>query len=136
MEASESMEKNSPALKAQTYLWVAHAGAVALIALGLCLYFGAPDFAQGFLVGMLLVLVAVLFRSKMRDEYIERLWNAGTAAAFITTLLMTVGADLVIGFADDKADVFTRSAFTSPQVGLGALAAFYITFHLAMLRNR
>lgn len=130
------MEKNNPAYKAQAYLWIAHVGAAALVALGLCLYFGAPDFVQGFLVGMLLVLVAALFRSKMRDEYIERLWNAGTAAAFIVTLLMTVGADLVVGFADDKADVFTHSAFTSPQIGLAALAAFYLTFHLAMLRDR
>lgn len=130
------MEKNDPACKAQAYLYIAHVGAAALVALVLAIWFGAPDFVQGFLVGMLLVLVAALFRSKMRDEYIERLWNAGTAAAFIVTLLMTVGADLVLGFADDKADVFTRSAFTSPQIGLAALAAFYLAFHLAMLRDR
>lgn len=127
---------SSSAIKAQKYLMLAHIGAAMLAGLIASFAFNAPDFIKGFFVGCLLVLVLALFRSKMRDEYIERLWNAGTAAAFLTALAMTVGADLVIGFSDSKADVLTISAFTTAQIGVGVLTAFYLTFHLAMLRDR
>lgn len=124
------------AVKAQKYLMLAHFGAAMLAGLVAAFTFNAPDFIKGFFVGCLLVLVTALFRSKMRDEYIERLWNAGTAAAFFTALAMTVGGDLVVGYANPKAEVFTISAFTTAQIGLGVLIAFYLTFHLALWRNR
>ena len=127
----------SAAKKAQLYLYFAHAGALLLIALAAAYSLGAPDFLKGLIAGMLLVLVLLLFRSKMRDEYIERLWNAGTATAFIVILCLTLLADLVRGFADSTLDVPTgTSGMPTLQVGLAALAAFYIAFHIAMIRER
>lgn len=127
----------SEAKKAQLYLYFAHAGGLLLIALGAAYGLGAPDFLQGFIVGMLLVLVLVLFRSKMRDEYIERLWNAGTATAFVVVLCLTLLADLVRGFADPAVDFPTGApGMPALQIGLAALAAFYIGFHIAMVKER
>ena len=125
------------ARRAQLYLYSAHAGAVLLMGLGAAYGLGAPDFLKGFIVGMLLVLVLVLFRSKMRDEYIERLWNAGTATAFVVILCVTLLADLVRGFANPALDVPTgTSGMSALAVGLSGLAAFYIGFHVAMIRER
>ena len=123
--------------KAQMYLNVAHVGAVLMLALGIAYAAQAPDFFKGFLIGILFVLVGVLFRSKLRDEYVERLWNAGTATAFVVTLCLTVLADFVRGFADPALDVPTGTAgLSSFDVGLAALASFYVGFHVAMLRER
>ena len=123
--------------KAQKYLMAAHAGAFLLMAALLTAWFGAPDFFQGLTVGMLLGIVILLFISRLRDEYIERLWNAGTAAALLATLVATLGVELVGGFADQQADVFETAPLLSPtSVGLIALAAFFIGFHFKLLRER
>lgn len=127
----------SRANKAQTYLYLAHAGALALIAIGFALLFGAPDFFKGLLVGILLGIILMLFRHQMRDEYIERLWNAGTQLALLTTLVTTLGAELVRGFQNPDADVFAmQPVFSSVEVGVMALAAFFIAFHVEMWRQR
>ena len=123
--------------KAQKYLVAAHAGAFLLIAALLAVEFGAPDFIQGLVAGMLLAIVVLLFRSTLRDEYIERLWNAGTAAALLATLFATLGVELIRGFADQQADVFeTAPLLSTTSVGLIALAAFFIGFHFKLLRER
>lgn len=123
--------------KAQAYLNIAHLGAAMMIALGIVYAVGAPDFLKGFIVGILFVLVGVLFHSKMRDEYVERLWNAGTATAFIVTLGITLLVDFVRGFADPALDIPTGlPGISSFNVGLAALASFYVGFHVAMLRER
>lgn len=127
----------STANKAQLYLHFAHAGAALMVALGAAYGLHAPDFLKGFIVGMLLALVLVLFRSKMRDEYIERLWNAGTATAFVVVLCLTLLADLVRGFADPAVDFPTGvPGMPAVQIGLAALAAFYVGFHVAMIKER
>lgn len=126
------------AKKAQHYLYSAHAGALLMVALGLAFAFDLPDFGKGFIVGMLIVIVLALFRSKARDEYVERLWNAGTAAAFLVTLSMTVGADLARGFVDGllgNAPSGAVGGFDAPTVGTAALAAFFMAFHVAMIRE-
>ncbi|WP_324807485.1 hypothetical protein SH584_12395 [Sphingomonas sp. LY29] len=127
----------SRALKAQMYLNVAHGGAALMVALGLAYALDLPDFVKGFAVGMLVVLVLVLFWSKLRDEYIQRLWNVGTAAAFIVTLGLTLLADIVTGFASATLDTPTGTpGIGAFNVGLAALAAFYVGFHVAMVKER
>lgn len=127
----------SNAQKAQKYLLAAHAGAVVLLAAVAAAALDAPDFAQGLFAGMLLAIVAILFRSKLRDEYIEKLWNSGTAAALLVTLLVTLGLELVRGFVDETIDVFAApSLLDATSVGVSALAAFFIGFHFALLRSR
>lgn len=119
------------------YLYAAHAGALVLVAALAASWFGAPDFFKGLPVGILLGIVAILFRSQLRDEYIERLWNAGTAAAFLTALASTVGLELVRGFADPRVDVFAAPPLLgATTVGVLSLAAFFTAFHLAMWRTR
>lgn len=119
------------------YLNVAHTGAALMVALGLAYALDVPDFFKGFIVGMLVVLVLVLFRSKLRDEYIERLWNAGTATAFTVTLGLTVLVDFVRGLADPILDTPTgMPGIDAFNIGLAALAAFYVGFHVAMLKER
>lgn len=108
-----------------------------MVALGLAYALDFPDFVKGFAVGMLVVLVLVLFWSKLRDEYIQRLWNVGTAAAFIVTLGLTLLADIVTGFASATLDTPTGTpGIGAFNVGLAALAAFYVGFHVAMVKER
>ena len=127
----------STAQKAQKYLLAAHAGAALLGAALAAAEFGAPDFVQGLFAGMLLAIVFLLFRSTLRDEYIERLWNAGTAAALLATLVATLGVELARGFADESVDVFEApSFFSATSIGVIALAAFFIGFHFKLLRER
>lgn len=127
----------SSSQKAQKYLLAAHAGAVLLCAALAAAELGAPDFVQGLFVGMLLAIVALLFRSTLRDEYIERLWNAGTAAALLATLVATLGVELIRGFADQGADIFEAPPlFPATGIGVIALAAFFIGFHFKLLRER
>jgi hypothetical protein len=123
--------------KAQKYLLAAHAGAALLCAALAAAEFGAPDFVQGLFVGMLFAIIFILFRSTLRDEYIERLWNAGTAAALLATLVATLGVELVRGFADQRADIFEAAPlFSTTSIGVIALAAFFIGFHFKLLRER
>lgn len=127
----------SSSQKAQKYLLAAHAGAVLLCAALAAAELGAPDFVQGLFVGMLLAIVALLFRSTLRDEYIERLWNAGTAAALLATLVATLGVELIRGFGDQGADIFEAPPlFPATSIGVIALAAFFIGFHFKLLRER
>ena len=123
--------------KAQKYLLAAHFGAILLIAVAASFWLDVPDFIQGLFVGMLLTIVVVLFRSSLRDEYVERLWNAGTAAAFLATLVASVGLELARGFLDQANDVFEAAPFfTTVNIGVIALAAFFIGFHFKLLRTR
>ncbi len=125
------------ALKAQTYLKVAHAGAALMVVLGIAYAIDLPDFVKGLIVGGLCVLVMLLFWSKMRDEYIERLWKVGTATAFIVTLCLTLLADIIYGFASSALDTPTGTpGIGAFNVGVAALASFYIGFHIAMIRER
>lgn len=123
--------------KAQKYLMAAHAGAFLLAASLVATAIGAPDFVQGMFVGMLLAIVVLLFISKLRDEYVERLWNAGTAAALLATLFFTLGVELVRGFVDQRKDLLeTAPLFPTASIGVIALAAFFIGFHFKLLRER
>lgn len=123
--------------KAQKYLLAAHAGAILLCAALAAPEVGASDFVQGLLVGMLFAIVFLLFRSTFRDEYIERLWNAGTAAALLATLVATLGVELYRGFRDQSTDVFQAPPlFSTTSIGIIALAAFFIGFHFKLLRER
>ena len=125
------------ALPGQKYLYAAHAGALLLAAAVAAPALGAPDFFQGLPVGMLLAILVILFSRKLRDEYIERLWNAGTAAALFATLMASIGVELARGFADESRDLFEAAPlFDTVDVGLIALAAFFVGFHYALLRGR
>lgn len=124
--------------QAQRYLYFAHAGAAGLLGLAAAYALSAPDFVKGLLVGMLLVFVLVLFRRRMRDEYIERLWNAGTAYAFIVTIILTIFGDFARGMYDGYQGLAHGATppLDAGWVGLAALAAFYIGFHIEMWRQR
>lgn len=123
--------------KQQLYLYSAHAGAVLLVAFAVAYAIDAPDFLKGLFVGALLAIVVILFRHKFRDEYVERLWSAGTQLALIATLIGALGLELVHGFMDPAIDVFEgRSLLDAKAIGVMALASFFLGFHLEMWRNR
>ena len=127
--------------KEQFYYLAAHAGAVLLVGLGIAYVAGAPDFWKGFIVGALIVAVVVLFRQKLRDEYAERLWNAGTAGAFGVTLITAFSpeflSDAFRGFADGFGGPGSSAITPTPGViGTFALIGFFAAFHLALWRNR
>lgn len=124
------------ASKPQKYLIAAHAGAVVLIAAVAAFALNVPDFFKGLPMGMLLGIVVILFRRQMRDEYVEGLWNAGTAAAFLTALVSTMGVELVRGLTSDAIDAFKGpSLLDAFQIGSLTLAAFFIAFHVEMWRK-
>lgn len=123
--------------KPQKYLAAAHAGALVLAG-GVAAYaFDVPDFFKGLPVGMLLAIIFILFKRQLRDEYIERLWNAGTAAAFLMALASTLGVELVRGFTEKGVEMFaTRPLLTPLEVGALTLAAFFTAFHVELWRHR
>ncbi|WP_037500085.1 hypothetical protein [Sphingomonas jaspsi] len=122
--------------KEQLYYVAAHSGAALLATLGLAYWFGAPDFWQGFIVGMLVVIVLVLFRQKFRDDYARSLWSAGTALAFFATIAVTFWAEAFPTLSHRLEEAGFSWQPTPTWIGIIALAAFFIGFHVEMWRSR
>lgn len=74
--------------RATLYMAMAWMGAIAIVLFWLARLLEWPDFLKGLPIGMLLVSLFMLLRRKMRDEYIQRLWVAGTSLAFAVMVLM------------------------------------------------
>ncbi len=133
----------SKASKATIYLRAAHLGGLFMIALIVGQLAQLPKPALWAAWMGIALCTLVLFRRQMRDEYAQRLWNAGTDVAFLVVVVLTVFGDFLRGlwdgFRDGQAGI-RQAASTSPLddgslIGLLALAAFYIGFHVAMVRG-
>ncbi len=128
----------TPDVKARMYFISAVMGGLASIGFAAAVAFGWPDFVRGLFVGMMLVGLLVILWRRLRDEYMQGLWQAGTSAAFATVVVLTIFGPLLLGIAEGVTGGFDASTppdFKGEYVGIAAILAFYAGFHLAWLRG-
>ena len=122
--------------RTKIYLTQAHVGALATIAVLMSIGLGFNDFFKGLSVGIMIIPLIVMLIRRLRDEYIETLWQAGTSLAFATVVFCF----LILPFLEGVADGFTGNGsgqdFPAALTGFAAIAAFYIGFHYRWLRDR
>jgi hypothetical protein len=118
------------------YMTAAHMGALGTPLLLAALLLHWPDFVHGFSIGLLVVSLTLLLWRRLRDEYIEQLWNAGTSWAFaaivLCFLLLPFYQDMAAGGAPPDA----RTLFPPDWAGIAAITAFFVGFHIKWLRSR
>ena len=130
------MENETSARKAQIYMIAAHLGAILTVALIAAYQFDLAPIWKSVIGAGLFVIMMVLFRHKMRDEYVERLWNAGTAGAFLLTLAFTLGTLFLHPVHNAISGLRTPYfALSGEVVGLIALAAFFIGFQISRWKS-
>ena len=121
--------------RTRLYLIAAQLGAFATALMVLARILAWPDFVQGFAIGVLLGSLMLLFRRKLRDEYIQSFWNAGVSAAFVAMVLWFLfGPFLTVALNGRVADIRPAESSTSWS-GPIALVAFFAGFHLRRLRS-
>lgn len=117
------------------YMTMAWLGAAAMLLHIAAEYLNWPDFMKGLPIGMLLVSLLVLLRRRLRDEYIQRLWVAGTSLSFAVLVLWFLFLPFAEGFADGLLHGSTR--WELPDVGVPlALFAFFAGFLITWARDR
>lgn len=85
--------------------------------------------------------LAVVCQTRLRDEYLDRLWAAGTVCAFATALAVTIGSYLFGGGLNLLADLagvphddFTKMpGLSGLAVGSVVIFGFFLGFHLKRL---
>lgn len=125
-----------PEKRTSIYMTAAHMGAVATPLLLIAIILQWPDFVRGFSVGILVVSLSLLLWRRLRDEFIEQLWNAGTSWAFAAVVLWFLFLPF---FQDLLSDLVARDLHPpvpTDWAGVAAIAAFFIGFHLKWLRSR
>jgi hypothetical protein len=125
--------------RSNLFFAMVHAGALAAALLLITLTFDLPDFVDGLPQGMLLVSLAVIMLRRLRDEYVEELWRAGTRTAFIAIVVACLVLPLAAGLTGRLAGVPSdpRLFTITIQWPLAvALLGFYGGFYARMLARR
>ena len=125
----------TPDKRTRMYLTAAVMGLVATLLMIASLVFDWPDFVAGLSIGLLLVSLITLLRRRLRDEYIELLWNAGTSWAFAAVVLLFLISPFAEGFVDGLSGAMRDPAITAAFIGPAALLAFFVGFHVKWLRT-
>jgi hypothetical protein len=132
-----SSSPSSPAERRyKLFLKMVHVGAVATALLIATLIFKLPDFVDGFSIGLLLVAIGTILRRKLRDDYVQDLWQAGTAAAFIAIAVCFLMAPLVfflIAAALGSDTEWRELGIPYQWTVVVALTGFYAGFYWRML---
>lgn len=125
----------SAAERTRLYLIMAHCGAIG--AAGVVVTFGLslPDFVKGVSIGVMIAPLAVMLTRRLRDEYIEQLWRAGTSFAFVAVVLVFLAAPFAEGLYDGFTGNGSGQNIPAEATGLAAIIAFYAGFHLRWLRD-
>jgi len=121
------------------FMTMVHAGAAATVLLLATLIFDLPDFIDGLPVGALLVSLGVILRRKLRDEYVEGLWCAGTTLAFTALLVAFLLVPAVAGLGGEAVGSNSdplRSVVAVQWPPAVALAGFYVGFYWRMATGR
>jgi hypothetical protein len=126
----------NPDKRATIYMASAHLGALATAILIPARALDWPDFVQGLSIGMLLVSVVMLLRRRMRDEYIDGLWNSGATYAFVTLLIWYLLAPFTHGFFEGLFNMDSGQTLPVDWTGIVAIAAFFVGFHHKWLAER
>lgn len=134
MIQGRSEARHSAAHRASIYMAAANMGAGGTVLFFVGELVELPDFLRGLSIGVMLAALALLFLRKLRDEYFERLWNAGTSWAFGACVALFLAAPFV---AKALGESPVAAFLTYPGGWLGPLAilAFFAGFHWARLRG-
>ena len=126
----------TPAKRTSMYLTAAVMGLAGTVTAIAATAFDLPDFIKGFAVGILLVALVLLLRRRLRDEYIEQLWNAGTSWAFAAVVLAYLFTPFAEGLFDGiSGNEAQQDLAVLEWIGPLALLAFFAGFHIKWLRT-
>ena len=125
----------SPDKRTRLYLTAAVMGLVSTVLLTLAATLEWPDFVTGLCVGVLLASLVLLLLRRFRDEYIEQLWNSGTSLAFSAVVVLFIFSPFLEGVFDGLIDANHEPAIATEAIGLVAVLAFFVGFHIKWLRS-
>ncbi len=125
----------SPEKRTRMYLTSAVMGFAATILMVAAQALDWPDFVKGLSIGLMLVSLLTLLVRRLRDEYIDQLWHAGTSLAFAAVVIVFLASPFVEGVVDGFTNAPPDQFFTADFVGPIALLAFFIGFHAKWLRT-
>ncbi len=121
------------------FFTMVHLGAIATLLLVATLVVDLPDFIDGLAQGLLLASVGMILLRRLRDEYIEELWRAGTTAAFVlgfaALLLLPLLVTGVEHFLTGSGDPRDLSAVIQWPLAV-MLTGFYGGFYRRMIADR
>ncbi len=122
--------------RTKTYLLMAHVGALASLGV-----FGAwlldwPDFVKGLMIGLLLLPVVIAPLRRMRDEYIDSLWQAGTGWAFVAIVACFLLAPFLGGMWAGLIDVPRGQSIPVEHGAYLAILMFFAGFHVKWLSGK
>ncbi|WP_296676255.1 hypothetical protein [Novosphingobium sp.] len=126
----------TPEKRTAIYLNMAHMGFFASLGFAAANALHWPDFVKGLTVGLLLLPLVIAPLRRMRDEYIDSLWRAGTAWAFVAVIASFLFAPFLEGFYDGLAAAPSHQNIPVEAAGYAAILAFFIGFHVEWLRAR
>lgn len=115
-------------------LTASYIGSFGTLFVALALLLHMPDFIRGVAIGLLIASLFVLLLRQLRDEYLQRLWSAGTSWAFVATVFWVTAVPLALGtFEGSRTDAWVPDV---PAIWtfIVALAAFFAGFHWTRLR--
>ncbi len=125
--------------RAGLFFTMVHIGALATVLLIATLVFDLPDFVDGLPQGLLLVSVGVIMVRRLRDEYVDELWRAGTTAAFVFVVAAFLVFPLIAGIsgriASGSGDPRDFAVVVQWPLAV-ALVGFYSAFYRRMLADR
>lgn len=115
------------------YMTAAHMGAIGTPLLLAAIILHWPDFVYGFMIGLLIVSLSMILWRRLRDEYIEQLWNAGTSWALAAIVLCFLFLPF---FREVLSSEAQRTPVTPDWAGVAAITGFFVGFHVKWLRSR
>ncbi|MGN6500538.1 MAG: hypothetical protein ACTHKM_10380 [Tsuneonella sp.] len=128
-------DETSAQRRARIYLTASYLGLVATVLMLLARLLAWPDFFQGLPIGLAIVSLALLLMRKLRDEYYERLWAAGTSWAFVALVVWFLcgpfSRELLAGIGNPHA----ARQWPIDWTALIAMLAFFVGFHVERLRG-
>ena len=126
----------TPEKRTRIYLTMASTGFLASLGFAAAHLLGWPDFVKGLMVGMLLLPLAIAPLRRMRDEYIDSLWRAGTSWAFVAVVASFLFGPFLEGAYDGFTGAQARPDIPFEAAGYAAILAFFVGFHVEWLRAR
>jgi hypothetical protein len=121
--------------RARVYLTASYLGLIAVVLMLLARLLAWPDFMQGLPIGLAVASLALLLIRKLRDEYYQRLWAAGTSWAFVALVLWFLcgpfSRELLAGIGNPQA----APQWPVDWTALIAMLAFFVGFHVERLRG-
>ena len=121
--------------RTRLYLIMAHLGGLATIGVLVAYGFALPDFVKGLTIGIMIAPLAVMLIRRLRDEYIETLWQSGTSLAFAAVVIVFLALPFLEGIYDGAMGNASSQAIPAEAAGFSAIIAFCVGFHFRWMRG-